>query len=168
MKALSLLICLLGMTGVAQANDGGVAAIKVNEIRMREYQEVNGEERELRRIVKPNFRITFSGGEAAKLQKILPSQVSVITHMQPELTDIFNDTFKTLGIYSEKTPQVSAKVLTISCSDGDFRFHDDGRTEIVKTGQSTCEISIQGVDGDIEISDQFGEMQAFVPPMCHP
>lgn len=167
MKTLSLLFVVLSTGAVAQANDGGVAAIEVNEIRMREYQLVNGEERELRRIVNPNFRITFSGGEAAKLQKILPSEVSVITHMQPELTEAFNETFKTLGIYSEKTPQVSAKTLTISCADGELKLGDDGQAQIVKTGKTTCTISIQGVEEGIEVTELFGAMQPFTPPMCH-
>lgn len=167
MKTLSMIFCVLAAGVSAQANDGGVAAIEVNEIRMREYQYVNGEEREVRRIVNPNFRITFSGGEAAKLQQILPSEVSVLTHMQPELTEAFNETFKTLGIYSEKTPQVSAKTLTLSCSDGELKFDDDGKAQIVKSGKSTCTLSIQGVEEGIDVTELFGAMQPFNPPMCH-
>lgn len=146
----------------SMANDGGVAAIKVNEIRMREYKYENYKEKEVRRISKPNFKITFSGGEAAKLQKILPSTVSVLTAMQPELKKAYEESFKTLGIYSEASNGVTSKVISISCSDADLVSAGNDKMKIVKKGQSSCEISIVGAEGD-GASDYFGDMQEFVP-----
>lgn len=153
---------------MAFANDGGVVAIKVNDIRMREYKLEDGVEKEVRRIVKPNFKITFSGGEAAKLQKVLPSQISVITSMQPEIADQFAQSFKTLGIYSDKSPQVSSKVVTINCVDADLQsVGDEGRVKIVKKGQSECSIEIVGVDEGVYPEDYLGAIQTYAPS-CQP
>jgi hypothetical protein len=122
MKILALCLFLPLM---ANANDGGIAGIKVSEIKMREYQEKNGVEKEVRRIADPNFKIVFTGEQADRLQQILPSELSVISAMQPELAEEFNRTFKTLGVYNEAVKNsagkvlVSAKLLTISCNDFD-------------------------------------------------
>lgn len=152
----------------AYANDGGIVAIKVNDIRMREYKYEDGIEKEVRRIVKPNFRITFAGGEAAKLQKILPSQLSVITAMQPEIEAQFNASFKTLGIYNEGNRQVSSKVLSITCVDADIEsVGDEGKVKIVKKGQSECTIEINGIEEGSDASDYFGDMQTYAPS-CQP
>lgn len=166
-KVLLFSALLLGSLST-YANDGGTAAIKVNDIHMREFKYENGVEKEVRRIVKPNFRITFSGGEAANLQKILPSQLSVITMMQPEIATQFNASFKALGIYSEGTRQVSSKVLIISCADANIEsVGDDGKVKIVKTGQSECTIEINGIDEGADASDYLGGMKTYAPS-CQP
>jgi hypothetical protein len=154
---------LLG--SLASANDGGVAAIKVNDIRMREYAIQNGQEKEIKRIAKPNFKITFSGGEAKKLQQVLPSEYSVITGMQPELKDKFNETFKTLGIYSDKSATVSGKLITINCVDGDLVPIEgqDGKSKIVKRAQTDCTLSITEVEN---AQDELGDISTFEPPVC--
>lgn len=148
---------------VAIANDGGIAGIKVNEIRMREYSWKNGEEKEIRRITDPNFKITFSGLEARKLQQALPSEFSVITSMQPELKPEFDRTFKALGIYSDKTAQVTEKVVTIRCTDGELEsIGETGKMRIKKKAQTECEISI--VRGDA--ADMLGDVAPFEPGQC--
>lgn len=168
MTKIILLGSLVFASATAFANDGGVVAIKVNDIRMREYKYEDGMEKEVRRIVKPQFKITFTGGEAAKLQKILPSQVSVITSMQPEIADAFAKSFKTLGIYSDKTPQVTSKIVTINCVDADLEsIGETGKVKLVKKGQSECSIEIVGVDDGTDAADYFGDMQTYAPS-CQP
>lgn len=168
MKKMILLGAMILGSFSALANDGGVVAIKVNDIRMREYKYEDGVEKEIRRIIKPQFKITFQGGEAAKLQKILPSQLSVITSMQPEIKNEFDKSFKTLGIYSEKSTQVSAKVLTVTCVDADIEsVGDEGKVKIVKKGQSECTIEIMGLDDDVPATDYLGDASEFAPS-CQP
>lgn len=150
----------------AFANDGGVAGVKVSEIKMREYQVNNGQESELRRIVKPNFKIFFSGGEARQLQKALPSVYSVLTSMQPEIAEIFNESFKTLAIYSDKSDAASSKIINISCNDAEMKFDDNGKVRIVKTGKSTCEITINGLENDENVNDYLGDVSPFEPKTC--
>ncbi len=140
-------------TTLAYANDGGIAVIKVNEIKMREYKLINHQETEVRRISDPYYKIILKGDEAAKLQKILPSVASVITTMQPELKKVFDETFKNLGIYNPPKEGVSEKVMTFECNDGSLKLVGTKYT-IVKAGQSICTISIYprsvvGDNGDI-------------------
>lgn len=141
-------------TQLVYANDGGIAVIKVNEIKMREYKIINHQETEVRRISDPYYKIILKGDEANKLQKILPSVASVITTMQPELKKTFDETFKNLGIYNPATPGVSEKVMTFECNDGQLVSIGNGKFKIVKAGESTCKISIfprkvVGDNGDI-------------------
>lgn len=165
MKQLVLsLITLFSLS--AFANDGGIAAIKVSDIRMREYEIRNGQEQELRRIVKPNFKILVNGEEAAKLQKILPPVLSVITGMQPEIADQFNESFKTLGIYSKASNVASAKYITIECNDADLKSDGSGKITIVKKSRSECTIEIRGLDANEEIGDYFGDVNPFEPKTC--
>ncbi len=140
-------------TQLAYANDGGIAVIKVNEIKMREYKLINHQEREVRRITNPYYKITLKGDEAVKLQKILPSVASVITTMQPELKKVFEETFKNLGIYNPPKEGVSEKVMTFECNDGELKLVN-GKYVVIKHGDSTCTISIYprsvvGDNGDI-------------------
>lgn len=163
-KMLPIVIALFGLP--AFANDGGIAAIKVSDIRMREFEVRNGQERELRRIAKPNFKIYLNGQEAAKLQKILPSEFSVLTHMQPEIADAFNASFKTLGVYSDASNLASAKILTIHCNDAELKFADDGKVSIAKKPRSECTIEIRGLDSGESAGDYFGDMSSFEPKTC--
>jgi len=156
-----ILILIAGLTGsMAYANDGGTAAIKVSEIRMREY---NNRGEEIKRLTHPNFRIFIKGQEAAKLQHILPSQVSVITAMQPELKFEYDRTFKALGIYNEAS-SVTSKVVMISCTDGELVSDGNGRSRIVKAGESSCEITINATP---DPADYFGDKQDY-NPSCTP
>lgn len=149
------------MAAPAFANDGGISAIKVSEIKMREYNDMG---KEVKRLASPNFKISFKGGEAAKLQQILPSELSVITSMQPELTKEFNATFKSLGIYANDSKGVKGKAITISCSNGQLKSSpgDDSKMIIEKNKDTECTISINPAEGDSAM-DQFGDMQKFAP-----
>ncbi len=140
-------------THLAYANDGGIAVIKVNEIKMREYQIINHQETEIHRFPNPYYKIFINGAEAAKLQKILPAVASVVTTMQPELKKVFEETFKNLGIYNLGTSTVSEKVMTVECNDGEIKSVN-GKFKIIKHADSTCTISIfprsvVGDNGDI-------------------
>lgn len=151
-------------SAAAQANDGGVAAIKVSEIKMRELSTKTGEV--IKSHKNPSFKILINGGEAKKLQKILPSTSSVLTAMQPELEKQFNETFKTLGIYSNKSNAATSKVITISCNDGELvPVGETGKLMIQKKAATECEITINGVE-DEYAGDQFGDMQEFNPKTC--
>jgi hypothetical protein len=163
MKKLIVLMSLISVS--AFANDGGIAAIKVDQIKMREIGLKDGQEVILKKIVNPSYKIIIEGGEAAKLQKILPSQVSVITSMVPSIKKDFDQTFKSLGIYSDKSAAASSKVLTISCSDGEFNSNYD---KIIKTGKSVCTITINGLtEEDASAADYFGDAQKFEPKTCN-
>lgn len=163
--SLAMLAVSFMFSAAAQANDGGVAAIKVSEIKMREVDQRTGE------VVKshknPSFKILITGGEAKKLQKVLPSTVSVITAMQPELKKDYDDTFKSLGIYNETSNAATSKVITISCADGELvRIGDTDKFKVEKSAQSECEITINGVPSTEAASDYFGDMQEFKPKTC--
>lgn len=164
MKAFLSSFILFGCA-FASANDGGMAAIKASQIKMREeaYSAATGDRVLVRKIAKPHFVITIDGGEAQKLQKVLPSQVSVITAMHPELAKVYAESFKALGIYSLKSNEATAKVISINCSDA--KLSDDG-SQITKTGKSVCTISIDGVDSDEEARESFGDAQNFEPKVC--
>ncbi len=147
----------------AWANDSGISGVRVNDIRMREYEIKKGEPQEKRRIVNPNFKVTLNGGEARQLQKYLPSTFSVITSMQPELKDLYNESFKGLAIYNNKTSSTSSKLISINCNDAKIETDAKGKLKIIKTGASACEISIQGVEGE----DMMGDIIPFDPgSMC--
>lgn len=152
-------------TQLVYANDGGIAVIKVNEIKMREYKIINNQETEVRRISNPYYKIILKGDEAAKLQKILPSVASVITTMQPELKKAFEETFKNLGIYNPPKEGISEKVMTFECNDGMLK-NVGGKFKIVKLGESTCKISIypRSVVGDN--GDIFGSGFPWEPKTC--
>jgi len=167
---MKIFICLLLLPLFASANDGGIAGIKVSEIKMREYQEKDGVEKEVRRIADPNFRIVFSGEQADRLQQILPSVLSVITGMQPEIADEFNRTFKSLGVYNEAVKNssgktlVSAKLLTISCNDGELVPGDNENMKIVKAGESRCQISI--ISTGEQSPTEWNNISEFEPGTC--
>ena len=154
----------------AFANDGGIAAIKVSQIKMREYKfnKSTGKEEEVRRINSPYFKIMVEGEEADRLQKILPSERNVLTSMYPDLAKEFNDTFKSLGIYNNDLKSngkvlVSSKVLTTACNSGELKFPEDGgKPNIVKRGQSNCVISINAVPEE-QIPDYLGDVSKFDP-----
>jgi hypothetical protein len=169
MKKLMLSLTI-GLAAVsAQANDGGIAAIKVDQIKMRETK-INaqtGKEEIVRRIVSPSFTITIEGGEAEKLQKILPSEVNLLTAEQPEIANAFNQSFKALGIYSEKSAAASGKVLTINCSNAELvQQKGTYKYKVEKKGRSTCTIRIQEVADSMYGSDYMGDAQPFEPEMC--
>jgi hypothetical protein len=169
MKKLMLALTLGLAATSAQANDGGIAAIKVDQIKMRETKlnQSTGEEEVVRRIANPSFTITISGGEAEKLQQILPSEVSVLTAMQPELAAEFNKSFKSLGVYSDKTTGVTGKVITISCSDAELKqVKDTDKYKVQKKAQSTCTIRIQGLAEGADGADSMGDAQTFEPKAC--
>ena len=159
MKALLAIISALSISVTVLANDGGIAAIKVDQIKMRETAYKNGEVVIVKKIVKPRFTITIEGGEAAKLQMILPSEASVVTGMHPEIADAYKESFKALGIYNDASDEASSKAITISCSDA--KLSEDG-DKVVKTGKSTCTITI----GEGNSEDQFGDMHTFEPKSC--
>lgn len=161
MRTLFVIAALL-VGSFASANDGGQAAIKVSEIKMREYDNKGNE---LRRITDPNFRIMIKGEEAWKLQKILPSQVSVVTHMNPAISDLFGETFKGLGVYSMKSKAATGKVLNITCSNGELVTDANGKPDIKPAAETTCEISVNG--GIDDPSDYFGDKQDY-NPRCTP
>lgn len=165
MKSVLATLALVMVSSAAFANDGGIAAIKVGQIKMREETIRNsyGDKKVIRKIAKPHFVLTIEGGEANKLQKILPSQVSVITTMHPELTAAYNESFKSLGIYSSKSDEASGKVVTINCNDANLSDEGD---KITKTGKSVCTLTIDGVDSDDQATDGFGDTQPFEPKVC--
>jgi hypothetical protein len=152
-------------TQLIYANDGGIAIIKVNEIKMREYQLINNQEKEIRRISNPHYKIILKGAEADKLQKILPSVASVITVMQPELKKVFGETFKNLGIYNPPKEGISEKVMTFECNDGELKYVG-GKYKIIKAGESTCKISIYPRSVVGENGDIFGDGFPWEPKSC--
>lgn len=165
---LSTVIVTLGLLSSLQsvANDGGIAAIKVDSIKMREVTMKDGEEVIVKRISQPSHKIIIEGGEAAKLQKILPSESSVYTYMYPDQAKTYNESFKALGIYSDKSSTASAKIIDISCSDAEIK-EDGDHSKIVKLGKSTCVISINTSESDQVSPDYFGDMQTFEPKSCN-
>lgn len=163
-----LLLTILGAQ--AFANDGGMAAIKVKEIKMRSMQLKNSQWKE-EPVLNPHYKIVISGEEASKLQKILPSQVSVVTAMQPEIKDAYNESFKALGVYNKAVKngnqvQVYPKVLTISCADATLDSDGNGKMRVSKTGQSECVIEIHKIEKDDDAADYFGDAQTFEPGQC--
>lgn len=166
LKSILALAFVTMSSGLAFANDGGIAAIKVDQIKMRETRYQNGEEVIVKKYVEPNFTITFEGGEAEKLQKILPSELSVITAIDPSIEKQFNETFKTLGIYADKSAAASAKILTISCSNGELSFLEDGKASIKKSGKTKCTIKIGGDAKAESLSEYFGDIGEFEPKTC--
>lgn len=162
MKKLIVLVSLISVS--AFANDGGISAIRADQIKMREMSMKDGVETIVKKIVTPNYKIIIEGGEAARLQKILPPELSVITAIHPAIEKDFNETFKTLGIYSNKSGSASSKILTISCSDGKL---NEAGTKVIKTGKSVCTISIQGLADNETALDYLGDVQPFEPKTCN-
>lgn len=162
MKKLLVLMSLVSVS--AFANDGGISAIKVDQIKMREMAYKDGQEVIVKKIVTPNYKIVIEGGEAAKLQKILPPELSSLTVMNPGIKKDYEATFKTLGIYSDKSAAASSKILTISCSDGKL---SDNYDKVIKTGKSVCTITIQGLNDGESAVDYFGDAQKFEPKTCN-
>lgn len=165
---LSTVIATLGLLSSLQtfANDGGIAAIKVESIKMREVAMKDGEEVIVKRISNPSYKIVIEGGEAAKLQKILPSESSVYPAMYPEQAKVYNESFKALGIYNDKTNTASAKIIDISCTDAKIEEAND-KSKVVKLGKTTCTISINASSTDIVDPENFGDMQTFEPKTCN-
>lgn len=165
MKKMIAILALVSTSSTVFANDGGIAAIKVDQIKMREMAIKNGEQVIVNRISKPSYKIIIEGGEAAKLQKILPSTSSVFTGMHPGEAKTYKESFKSLGIYSDKSTEASGKAITISCSDaviGVIGGSDDDR--VIKTGKSVCTIEINAVEEGADL--MFGDMQTFEPKSC--
>ncbi len=170
MKKWILLLALTSATSASFANDGGIAAIKVDQIKMRETAFKNGQEVLVKKIALPRYQITLEGGEAAKLQKILPSQSSVLTSVQPEIKGAYEESFKSLGIYSDKSKEATSKVIDISCSDAEIKTvpgktSEEETYKVVKTGKTVCTITIEGSEDDMA-PIQFGDMMEFNPKTC--
>ena len=163
MKKMITILGLAFMSSTVFANDGGIAAIKVDQIKMRETALKNGQDVVVRKIVNPSFTITLEGGEAKKLQQILPSVSSVITAMNPQIAKDYNESFKSLGIYSDTSKEASSKGLTISCSDAVL---NDAGDQITKTGKSVCTITIRGFSDGESATDSYGDMMKFEPKSC--
>lgn len=166
MKRIFLALTLLST--VAMANDGGMAAIKVDSIKMREvkYNDM-GQEVIVKSYTNPSHKIIIEGKEALKLQKILPSTSSVITAMQPDLAKSYAESFKALGIYSNDSKSAKSKVISIDCSDAELKTINEktGKMAVVKTGKPTCTISIYGSTNETA-SESFGDMGDFNPKVC--
>lgn len=160
---LSLIASILLASVIASANDGGIAAIEVKQIKM---QEKNHSGEIVRRISEPHFTITVKGGEAKKLQQILPSMVSVVTSMDPSIKDAYNESFKSLGIYSKTADGVKGKSISIDCSDARLK-HDENfeNFQVEKLAETTCTISINRAEDGYE-TDAFGDAQEFNPGVC--
>lgn len=162
MKKMFLLITLLATS--AFANDGGIASIKVDAIRMREFKFVDGKEVITNRIAAPSHKILIEGAEAKKLQKILPSVFSVITAIQPDLKAQFDDSFKSLGIYSNDSQIAKGKALEISCSDADLVSLGNDKYKVVKNGKPSCTITINS--NDPSVGPDWGDSSTFEPKVC--
>ena len=162
MNKFMLIFTIILSATISHANDGGIAAIKVNQIKMRETAFKNGHEVIVRKITKPSFVISFEGGEAEKLQKVLPSEVSVITSMHPEIAEAYAQSFKALGIYSKPSSAATPKALQISCSDATLSNSGDA---VIKTGKTVCTITVMSNE-DGQAEDLFGGMQNFDPKVC--
>ncbi len=153
---------LLGLFSLpAFANDGGIASIQVDQIKM---QALTSEGEVARKIANPNFKITVKGGEAKKLQAILPSDITVMTAVYPELEKAYNESFKTLAVYSKGANGVTGKMLIISCSDAEM-VHDEDGPKIVKTGKTECRITIEPSVAGLE-EEMAGPLEPFEPKMC--
>ena len=139
------------------ANDSGISAIKVNDIKMREYKfnAKTYKDDEVKRYANPNFKISFSGGNAANLKKILPV-------MQAADGGQTSQYISTLGIYSDATKGVTSKIVTISCQDG--AFTENGWKKLDKT---ECQIEIVAADQDgNSIEAILGDVSEFEPKVC--
>lgn len=154
MKSLLALIGILALSQFATANDGGIAAIKVDQIKMRKIQFNDGKQIILERIAQPSHQITFEGGEAKKLMQVLPGA------MQAGIRN-YSQHFKSLGIYSKGSAEASSKVIDISCSDADV--NDDFK--VVPAGKTSCTITIEAANSEY-VEDSFGDMMTFEPKTC--
>jgi hypothetical protein len=169
MKTYGLILAALALSVPALANDGGIASLKVQEIKMREYALKDGDRKEVKRIANPDFTIFVNGAEANKLQKILPPTRSVFTAMYPKLAKEYNETFKSLGIYSDATKDgsgktlVTSKVITISCDDGEIQGLDNNNPRIVKRGSTRCQVQINAVPEGTYPEDYLGDTDSFDP-----
>ena len=89
MKQLLVLgLTLASFACPAMADDGGVVGISVKDLTV---TKVSFPDSGIRHdpVVQPNYEIKLTGGQAAKLLRILPSQLYVITGMYPEVrTDL--------------------------------------------------------------------------------
>lgn len=162
MKTIIAILSLVSISLTAAANDGGVVALKVDQIKMRETAVQNGKEVVVKKIVNPRYTITLEGGEAAQLQKLLPSSKTTLG-LSPDQDEVYKDSFKSLGIYSEHSAAASSKILSISCHDAVMSQSGD---RVIKTGKAVCTISIQGVAADSSAKDYLGDIYPLEPKTC--
>ena len=118
------------------ADDGGYVGIKVNEINVTQLNDKG----EALPIKTPNMTINLNGNQAAKLIKILPTNLSEVTAIYPKFAKAYNTNFRSLGIAAnDKGPAV-----LISCSTGDLGFpNGKGEPTIAKYKDGThCAVTV--------------------------
>ena len=125
MKVSLFLVAALALAGFsAHADDGGVMGILVKDLQM--YSVDATDSSKTTKIDQPSFKIELSGGEAAKLMRVMPADQSVLTNMWPKFKKTFEANFRTLAI----TQGDNKPTLSISCQGGELNFDDKGKPSL--------------------------------------
>lgn len=119
--------------GLAHGNDGGVYAVQPFGAK---YD-------------KQSQTFTFTGQYAQEMKKILPPSFSVLTSMDPKLTNAYNKNFR--GILM-KDPAGNA--LTINCESAEIKYIPENTHLIQEKPDTTCTVQVLEKIGADEVPTQ--------------
>lgn len=123
MKTLSAILINLTFVigcGLASANDGGVYAVQPYGAKYDKQAQ----------------SFTFTGQYAQEMKKILPPSFSVLTSMDPKLTNAYNKNFR--GIMM-KDPNGNA--MSIECNSAEVKYIPENTHQILEKPEATCTVT---------------------------
>jgi len=120
--AASVLFLLASLSvGTAHANDGGVYSVQPYGAK----------------LDKAAQSFTFTGQYAQELKKLLPPSFSVLTGMEPALTNAFNKHFRGLMM-----KDAAGNAMSLSCESGSLEFVAEGKHLIKDKPEVTCTVQM--------------------------
>lgn len=155
-------ICALCVTAlfsqITLADDGGLIAISVKDIQMSKTDYDTKAQKNVTTPVPVSemnyYSITANGGEAAKLMRILPPSLSVITAQYPKFAKAYDANFRVLEISGAK----GQPAVIIGCDGGTLEFPSNAnKPPTIKpfADGAHCTITVTGFnpdEGDIQYS----------------
>lgn len=121
MKSALSLLGILCFAATAQANDGGVYSVQPYGAK---YD-------------KSAQSFTFAGQYAQELKKLLPPSFSVITGMEPGITNAFNKNFRGLMM-----KDAAGNALSLSCDSATIDYVSENKHQIKEKPEPTCTIQL--------------------------
>ncbi|MCC7345258.1 MAG: hypothetical protein IT573_09985 [Deltaproteobacteria bacterium] len=131
-------IAMIAGGGAAYGNDGGVYAVQPFGAKFDKQAQ----------------SFTFTGQYAQELKKILPPSFSVLTSMEPKLTNAYNKNFR--GILM-KDPAGNA--LNIECNSADIQYIPENKHLIKEKPEATCTVTWLEKIGADEVPTQKLQVQ---------
>lgn len=121
MKKILAIVGMLFFGAQAQANDGGVYSVQPYGAK----------------FDKSAQSFTFTGQYAQELKKLLPPSFSVVTGMQPGITNAYNKNFRGLMLRD-----ANGNALSLNCESASIEVGTDSKSVVKEKPEVTCTVQL--------------------------